>query len=814
MEAHRARLEDDLARRAAVARARVTRLREHCSQRLSAYRRTLLRYHPETGWASVVIDAVPPDLPGWLPPASPAPSRAVRRPVAGARTASRRPGALRDVAVMDLAALPGSALTFGSAASGPGLLADPAVPGRFFALHWQGDAGYVLHVLEKADIGPYVEGRAVTSRTLPLRPGATIGLAGTSLQLLPDGRVERVTDKGRLVVGDLNHVRRDGKSLLTNVSFAQPGGTVTAVIGPSGAGKTSLFSAILGELGETAKGSIVFDDRPVIGRTEEIRHLMGFVPQSEDFHPALTVDQALTFADRLRNSSPGARASRAGRVLGICERLHLEERQHKRIQTLSGGERKRLSIALELIKHPRLIMLDEPTSGLDTGLDGEVMEILADVAGTGCTVAVTTHAVEHLDAADNVLVVGPEGRVVFFGPPADVLGTLGFEEEGYSGLMNWLRTGDLAMAASAYADSPAAKEARDEARHAMAQQNRHIRAGGPGSGPLGGGNAETRGRGSALDRLGAGVSRLIRDAGQRAALPRGRNLWAETAVLVHRQASLLLARGRTELDARLTERFKALLQLLAPFLIAGAGAVLAALAAGKGGLRSYSASGGSPTAALSFLVTVCVLTGQALTYSDIVSEVGVIRRECRTGCRPVSVILAKWLVFSLMAAVQAALVTLVFVLWRGAPVSSVAVGGTADLFIGLAAMAVAAVSVGLLVSARAARLEQAVGLATGVALIQVALNGVTIGLKGPTNWIGYIAPSRWGMAALASSTNLNSLARPPAGTAAQMSGHSDRMWAHTQGHWLVGLTMLGLFSVLCVILAVLALKVRLRKSER
>ena len=808
LETHRARLEDDLARRATVARARVTRLYEHCAQRLSVYRRALLRHHPEPGWASVVIDAVPPPVPDWLP-AEPAPRRPVRKAAARPRQASAGPAGPGDVLITDLTELPNATLIFGSEAVGPGLLPDPAVPGRFFVLEWRGEAGYVLRVLEDADTGPYVAGRAVTSPVLPLRPGATIGLPGTRIRLLPSGRVERITDEGRLVVGGLTHIRQDndkskGAPSLTDVSFAQPGRTVTAVIGPSGAGKTTLFTAILGELGTLPdRGSIVFDGRPILGRTDEIRHLMGYVPQSEHLHAVLTVQEALAFADRLRHRSRFARAARDARIDDVCELLHLEDKKQERVQKLSGGEKKRLSIALELIKRPRLLMLDEPTSGLDTGLDAEVMGILAQIAADGCTVAVTTHAVEHLDQADNVLAVGPGGRVVYFGPPGGIFASLGFAEGDYTALLNWLRSGDLSAAANAYRDSPASKAAFEEA---MAVTGR--RSGSPvqeGEGAEEEDGAQSGGRRTA-------GRRTVRIAGGR---PRG--LAAETGVLVARQAVLLVARARVDKKARRIDKAKVRMQLVAPLILAVAGAALAVLAAGGDGLRKAAGGGGSPTAALSFLVTVCVLTGQALTYSDVVTEAGVIRRECRTGCRPVCVILAKWLVFSVVAIVQAVVVTVVFVAFCGAPQFSVAAGGAGDLFAGLAATSVAAVSVGLLVSAGAARLEQAVGLATGAVIVQVALNGVTIGLSSVADWFSYLVPSRWGMGALASSTDLRTLVAPPsavAGAPAPAGPRPDRLWTHSLSWWLADLTVLGLFSALCVTLAVVALKARLRKAER
>jgi ABC-type multidrug transport system ATPase subunit len=780
------RIQEDIARRSMVATARVTRLREHCAQRLSVYRRALLRHHPRPGWTSLAIDAAPPPLPDWLSATPSATTQSTAAQLTGpapiaAASARRNLGEARTAG--ELLDLQGDGMVFGSSVGTPGLLTDPAVPGRFFVLTWNGANGYRLEVLEPSDDGPYVDGRPVGAAVLA--PGATVGLVGSRLRLLPDGQVERITDDGRLVVGDLTQVSR-GRNRLTRLSFAQAGGTVTAIIGPSGAGKTTMFEAILGELGTEADGSIVFDGRPVLGRTEEIRHLIGYVPQTEDLHMSLTVAQVLRFTDQLRRHTAHGRARSAARIAEVCKQLHLGHRMKWRIRELSGGERKRLSIALEVVKRPRLLMLDEPTSGLDTGLDHEVMEILRSIAETGCTVALTTHAVEHLEEADDLLVIAREGRAVYYGPPGEALGALGFDEGGYTGLMTWLRDGDLGPAAAEYLQTPGAKSARDEAASVTSEHDDGSEAATPPggasevsevsetsetSGPSGKGQPSGKPRPSRPHR-----TRAIRGS-----------ISSELNVLIRRQLALLAARAATDEDAKLGTRLRAAVQPFAPLLLAVAGALLAAEASGARGLRPLPGSG-SPTAALSFLVTVCALTGQALTYSDVVSEVGVIRRECRTGVRPGCVIVAKWCVYSCVAVVQAAAVTAVFVGLRHAPAFSVVFGGGADLFIGLSAMGVSAVSLGLLISARAARLEQAVGFATGAAIVQVALNGVTINLSGPLRWLSYLVPSRWGMGALASSTNLPAITpHPAAGAVSQVSTAlgGDALWQHGLDRWLL-----------------------------
>src|SRR5262245_39376809 len=117
------------------------------------------------------------------------------------------------------------------------------------------------------------------------------------------------------------------------------------------------------------------------------------------------------------------------------------ERSKQRIDTLSGGQRKRTSVALELLTEPSLLCLDEPTSGLDPALDKEVMRELRELADTGRTVMVVTHNVLHLDMCDRVLVMGVGGTMAYFGPPDEVLGFFG--------------AADYAQVFSAVTDEPA-----------------------------------------------------------------------------------------------------------------------------------------------------------------------------------------------------------------------------------------------------------------------------------------------------------------------------------------------------------------------
>ena len=208
-------------------------------------------------------------------------------------------------------------------------------------------------------------------------------------------------------------MRLDGRRILSGISLALHAGEMCALIGPSGAGKSTLIKLLLGLL-DPDEGSVTMGSGPV-----ESLATVGYVPQDDALHRNLTVQAELRYAAELR--MPAARAEeRAAVVARALRKVGLEDRADLRIRKLSGGQRKRVAVALELLTSPPLLILDEPTSGLDPGLEARTMALLAEVAAAGRIVLVATHAMGSLDGADALCVlVG--GHVAYFGPPRAAL---------------------------------------------------------------------------------------------------------------------------------------------------------------------------------------------------------------------------------------------------------------------------------------------------------------------------------------------------------------------------------------------------------
>ncbi len=271
--------------------------------------------------------------------------------------------------------------------------------------------------------GTFVSGQRV-DRYVVTEP-TVFGMGSTFVQVDPNGKcsIPVPVNSGELVGKDLTFSVNDGRlRLLDGVSFKLPGNELLAVVGPSGAGKSTLLKALTGEQKAQA-GQVLFDGLDVYEHYPVMRNKIGVVPQNDVIHSALTVRQTLEYAAELRFAKDVSRAERRGRIDEVLEDLDLSEHVGKRVKRLSGGQRKRVSTAIELLTRPSLLFLDEPTSGLDPQLDRDVMELLATLAhgtrpgDTGRTVMVVTHNENHIDRADKVLILAAGGRPVYFGSP-------------------------------------------------------------------------------------------------------------------------------------------------------------------------------------------------------------------------------------------------------------------------------------------------------------------------------------------------------------------------------------------------------------
>jgi ABC transport system ATP-binding/permease protein len=279
-------------------------------------------------------------------------------------------------------------------------------------------SGYQIVDLDSHN-GTFVNGQQIGSA--PLTEGDIVGI-GPSTFRLSGSELQEFVDTGdvSLVARDLTVTLGNGKVLLDHVTFPLGERCLLGIIGPSGAGKSTLLGALTG-MRPANGGSVLYDDRDLYANYSELRHRIGLVPQENILHTQLTARRALRYAAELRFPRDTSKAERNRRVDEVLAELSLTAHAETRTDRLSGGQQKRVNVALELMTKPSLLFLDEPTSGLDPGLDKSVMEMMSGLAKDGRTVIVVTHSVANLDICDRLLVLVPGGKVAYFGPPQDGL---------------------------------------------------------------------------------------------------------------------------------------------------------------------------------------------------------------------------------------------------------------------------------------------------------------------------------------------------------------------------------------------------------
>ncbi len=205
------------------------------------------------------------------------------------------------------------------------------------------------------------------------------------------------------------------RRLLDGVCAKFPPGHFAAVLGPSGCGKTSLLRAVRGIADGEESGGVFWRGRD-LGEEDFSPSEIAYVPQFGIGHGELSVRESVDFALRLR-ARTGSRTAREERVEGILGELRLKELEDRRVGVLSGGQRRRLALAMELTNRPEILMCDEVTSGLDPRSEDEIVRLLRHLSRRdGRLVLSVTHSLEHLELYDSVLVLH-RGVAAYHGPP-------------------------------------------------------------------------------------------------------------------------------------------------------------------------------------------------------------------------------------------------------------------------------------------------------------------------------------------------------------------------------------------------------------
>src|SRR6266851_3035535 len=304
-------------------------------------------------------------------------------------------------------------VTIGRVAGNTVVLAHPQVSAHHARLVREGGSYRIFDHNSTNHV--YVNAQLVTNALLKMGDEIRIGpykliFESTQLTQYDESNYIRIDALNLKKYGN-NHV-----TLLNNISLSIAPRKFVAVVGGSGAGKSMLLNALSG-LKPAHEGKVLYNGQDYYRNLAAFNTQLGYVPQDDIVHRDLTLERALFYAAKMRLPNDFTGEQIQQRIDEVLEDVELTGRRKLLIKKLSGGQRKRASIAMELLANPSLFFLDEPTSGLDPGLDRKMMFLLRKLADKGHTIILVTHATNNISVCDYVCFLTQGGRLAYFGPP-------------------------------------------------------------------------------------------------------------------------------------------------------------------------------------------------------------------------------------------------------------------------------------------------------------------------------------------------------------------------------------------------------------
>jgi ABC-type multidrug transport system ATPase subunit/pSer/pThr/pTyr-binding forkhead associated (FHA) protein len=671
-------------------------------------------------------------------------------------------------------------ITIGRDPSNDLTLPNPLVSRRHARLRRAG-ATYVIDDLGSTN-GTFVNGTRITSHELKAGDQIQISVfviaySGMTLQpLSTEGNI-------RLDAIHLNKWVSSTQNILQDISLSISPREFVALVGISGAGKSTLMDALNGF--RPTQGSLLINGDDLYANFDAYRTALGYVPQDDIIHRELPVERALDYAAKLRLPADTTPAERRARIDEVLKELNLTDRRHLPIHRLSGGQRKRVSIGVELLTKPSLFFLDEPTSGLDPGTETRMMRLLRQLADQGRTIILITHATQNVMLCDQVIFLAKGGNLAWYGPPDEALAHFGVErfDEIY----------DVLEAEETTPEQWAAKY-RECPQYRTFVEERLVQSPGPqarAASPPARAAAATPGR----VQSGATVQRT--------------SFLRQFLVLLHRNADILV-RDRSNLITVILQAIvtATLIVILFPHHA-----------------FSVDSARGDPslTVTILFILTAGgIFIGLSNAVKELIKEVNIYRRERAVNLKIGSYVASKYAVLGLLGAVQSALVIAIVGIGGLLPRSDLlpVTPTYIRLYVIYFTMVLVGISIGLLVSGFVSTQDAAVASMVLVYMPQLMFSGSTLPIArmgAVAAFVSRFAASRWGLDIYGNSAavprlidmhiaawqqQLSTGAAPPVTAQTQigklqtLSGYYREGFAsHVWIHWLI----LFVFIAVCVV---------------
>ncbi|WP_145767043.1 FHA domain-containing protein [Streptomyces brevispora] len=594
--------------------------------------------------------------------------------------------------------------------------------------------------------GTYVNGQPLSkSGTALIGPDDIVGVGHSTFRLVGD-RLEEFVDTGEVsfAARHLTVTVDGGKQILKDVSFGVPEKSLIGVIGPSGSGKSTLLKALTGYR-PANHGEVLYDNRNLYKQFAELRQRIGLVPQDDILHKELTVTKALKYAAKLRFPADTTEAERQSRIHEVLTELKLDIHKDKKVTSLSGGQRKRVSVALELLTKPSLIFLDEPTSGLDPGMDRDVMQLLRGLADDGRTVLVVTHSVAELAICDKLLVMAPGGAVAYFGPPEEALNFFGYS--------TWA---DVFSAFENYRDYDWAGRWRGSQHYQMYAAD--------------------------IDSVAAQSVHMPPPQRMRPPKPQGwgTQLWT----LMRRYLSVIAS----------DKGFMGLMVILPAVL--GVVSVVIPADFGLGPPKPPSRFNSDAGTIMLILVIGMTFSGAANSVRELIKERVIYERERATGLSRSAYLMSKVIVLGLITALQGVIICGIGFATRDLPAEGLIMPPAVELCVTVIALGFTSMMFGLVISSLVKTSEKTMPLLVMFAIVQVVFTGILFQVYGSPGLeqFAWLMPSRWAIAGAGSTLDLAHLMPP---WDRNNPTDLDPLWEHTAGQWGMNLAVLLFLGVIC-----------------
>lgn len=509
------------------------------------------------------------------------------------------------------------------------------------------------------------------------------------------------------------------KVLLNDVSIPIRSGEFVALVGGSGAGKSTLLKSLIGILSIDSKSQVLIDGSDLFIHFDQYRSNIGYVPQEDIIHNDLTVEQVLNYVIRLRDH--GARNIKQT-IDSILDKVQLKPQRRLYVHQLSGGQRKRLNVAVELAAEPTLLVLDEPTSGLDPGLDLVLMDELADLSRKDHkTVILVTHTTENIDKCHKIVFLAPGGRLAFYGRPAEAKAFFGVDKFSRiytvvnNPAQNWPEK---------YKQTPYYREYIEAPLQAIAAKAKPAKP----STPV-----------------------KVKD-------PRPLSGLGQTFTLAQRylQNNLFFIIALLIIPAVLSLLFYALaakgLFSELPFTLKD----IATISMGGDGLNAFYRNLQNIQQVVFMLTTIAVFLGLFGSFQEITKERPIYDRERLVNLGISSYVFSKFIVLAVLAFFQALIIMFVIDWWVKISGEGLTfLGAKWEVVVTLFLVTIASVAMGLLVSALVNRnKERSIIFLVFLVVVQILFSGAIFKMEGGASILTWTTFTRWGTEAMGSSVGI------------------------------------------------------------